>query len=130
MTAYNKCKKCKTIHHCCYHSTLVITDEGKMYNIVLKNHPCKFFNIENNKCLVYKNRYKLNPYCLRIKDAIRLNGLPADCLYVKNIKGYKEGMPKSLDIPDDLSDEQKKALERIEKMPKAEFRKRFLPLIL
>lgn len=67
----NLCKKCKIRKYCCYQSVLAPSASGKMYNIILKNHPCKFLNPETSLCMVYENRFKLNPYCLTIKEAIK-----------------------------------------------------------
>jgi len=104
--------------------------DGKRFIILLKNHICKYLDKKTNKCLIYKNRFKVNPYCLSIKEGTRKSALPNECLYVKDNKIYQESIPKLHDLPNNVLDVNRRMLMRIEKMTHQEFMKRFLPLIL
>lgn len=132
---HNLCKKCK-YPYCCHYSILIHTKTGKLYNLILKNHICKYLdkNATNARtkgsCLIFKNRFKVNPYCLTIKEAIRQFGLPKECLYVKDNIKYQNNIPKLVDLPDDITDTDKEAFEKIEQLTQQEFTKKFLPLIL
>ncbi len=125
----NLCKKCK-IPFCCHYSIIIHDNNGKLYNLILKNHICKYLDKKSNKCLIYKNRLKVNPYCLSIKEAKRQNGLPKECLYIKDDKIYQEKIPKIHDLPNNILDVDRRMLTRIESMTHREFMERFLPLIL
>lgn len=128
----NLCKNCKDNikKYCCYNSVIVIGESGKKYNIIIKTKPCKYLDIETLECLVYENRFKLNPYCLSIKEAIRQNALQKECLYVKDNKNYKGGITKIDYIPDDVPKHILLKLQAMEQMSPEEFRRMFLPLIL
>ena len=130
MTKKNLCINCEIKGLCCYHSVIVVGKNGQRYNVILKSKPCQFLDLKTKKCLVYKNRYKVNPYCITIKEAIRQNALPVDCLYVKDNEEYKKNVPKIDYIPDDLPKHVLLKLQAMEQMSPEEFRRMFLPLIL
>nr|BDI55204.1 MAG: putative zinc- or iron-chelating domain protein [uncultured archaeon] len=128
----NLCEICKgnIKKYCCYNSIIVIGESGKKYNIIIKTKPCKFLDTETLKCLVYKNRFKLNPYCLSIKEAKRQFALQKECLYVRDDESYKGGITKIDYIPDDVPKHILLKLQTMEQMRPEEFRRMFLPLIL
>lgn len=126
----NLCKKCKIKKYCCYHSVVVIGESGKQYNIIIKTKPCKFLDTKTYLCKIYKNRFKLNPYCLSIKEAIRQKALQKDCLYVKDNETYKSGITKIDYIPDDVPKHIIFKLQALEQMSQEEFHRMFLPLLL
>lgn len=132
MTPKNLCLQCsdKTKKYCCYNSVIVIGESGQVYNIIIKNQPCKFLDTETLKCLTFKNRFKLNPYCLTVKEAIKAKAFQKDCLYVKDNKNYEEGITKIDYYPDDLPKHVLLKLQAMEQMDGTEFRRMFLPLIL
>jgi len=125
----NLCEECK-YPYCCQYSIIIHDNDGKIYNLILKNHTCKYLDKDTHKCLIYENRLKVNPYCLSMKEAIRQHGLPKECLYVKDNKEYQEKIPKIHDLPNNILDVDRRMLMRIESMTHQEFMKRFLPLIL
>jgi len=132
MTKKNLCNDCKPEikKYCCYNSVVVVGESGQKYNVIIKTKPCKFLDTETLKCLVYENRFKLNPYCLSVKEAIRQKAFQKDCLYVKNNESYKDGITKIDYIPDDLPKHVKLKIQAMEQMNPEEFRRMFLPLIL
>lgn len=125
----NKCNKCK-YPYCCHYSMIIHSDNGKLYNIILKNQICKYLDKKSHKCLIYKNRLKVNPYCLTIEEGIRQYALPKECLYVKDNVEYKEKIPQIHELPDDITLADKLILENLENMSHRDFMKNFLPLIL
>jgi len=123
------CKNCPIKGLCCYHSILVKDIDGKLYNIILKNQPCKYLDTERGDCLIYENRFKINPYCLPIEIAIRQNALPEKCLYVKKVKKYKMKYPKLDYVPANLDPLSIKKILWANNMDPGEFRKSYLPLM-
>ena len=132
MTEKNLCLQCspEVKKYCCYNSVVVIGESGKKYNIIIKSKPCKYLDTKTLKCLVYKNRFKLNPYCLSVKEAIRQKALQKNCLYVKDDESYKNSITKIDYHPDDLPKHVLLKLQAMEQMRPEEFRRMFLPLIL
>lgn len=78
---------------CCYTSGLY-TDNGKQYNIIYDKHSCPYLDKKAGLCTVFETRFTTRPQCLEIGKAIKHNALPADCLYVKNNRKYRERLPK------------------------------------
>lgn len=73
------CRKCGK---CCYYN---IEIAGVLY----KSHkPCYFLDTKTNLCRVYPERFKRNPQCLTIAEAIIQRALPADCPYVADMPFY------------------------------------------
>jgi uncharacterized cysteine cluster protein YcgN (CxxCxxCC family) len=132
MAKKNLCLQCseEIKKYCCYNSVICVGESGQRYNIIIKNQPCKYLDTKTLKCLVYKNRLTLNPYCLSVKEAIKANAFQKDCLYVKDNENYKGGITKIDYHPDDLPKHVLLKLQAMEQMPPEEFRKMFLPLIL
>jgi len=131
MLKRNLCKKCKIKKYCCYQSVLAAGESGKMYSIILKNQPCKFLDTKTSLCLSYKNRFKLNPYCLTVKEGIKQNAFHKDCLYIKAKKHYRGNpLPRIDYVPDDVLEHIKLRIKEVEEMNPSEFRRKFLPLIL
>ena len=132
MTEKNLCLQCneEIKKYCCYNSVIVVGESGKRYNVIIKTKPCKFLDTKTLKCLVFENRFKLNPYCLSVKEAIKANAFQKGCLYVKDDKSYKEGITKIDYYPDDLPKHVLFKLQAMEQMRGEEFRRMFLPLIL
>ena len=128
----NLCINCKKKHkkYCWYNSVIVVGKSGKKYNIIIKTKPCKFLDVKTLQCLGYENRFKLNPYCLPITEAIRQNALQKECLYVKDNEDYKGGITKIDYIPKDIPKHVKLKLQAMEQMSPEEFRRMFLPLLL
>jgi len=56
--------------------------------------PCIFLNLHTNLCSIYEDRFKINPLCLSIEQAIEQGALPKECLYIINNKKYQ----KRLDV--------------------------------
>ncbi|MHC4871125.1 MAG: CxxCxxCC domain-containing protein [Planctomycetota bacterium] len=75
------CRKCGK---CCYEK--IIADDDVIFTSV----PCKFLDEENNLCKVYENRHDAHIRCLTIEEGIKARAFPADCPYVKDVKGYQE----------------------------------------
>ncbi len=125
------CKKCEIKGLCCYHSVLLRGKDGTRYNVILKNHPCKFLDIETRKCLIYDNRFILNPYCVEIEQAVRQQCLPGECLYLKlkKYEKYDKSHPKLDHIPAGVKLIDIKKYLWAENMEPAEFRKSYLPLL-
>jgi uncharacterized cysteine cluster protein YcgN (CxxCxxCC family) len=74
---------CNHCGKCCYFKVAL----GKQA-FFSKNH-CPFLDLNTKLCTVYKDRFKKNPECLSIKDAIRIKALPNDCPYVEGLEGYQ-----------------------------------------
>jgi uncharacterized cysteine cluster protein YcgN (CxxCxxCC family) len=68
---------------CCYYKVIV---DGR---VVYTPYPCQYLDTKTNLCTIYKDRHTINPDCLTVEEGIRLEVFPADCPYVKDIKGYK-----------------------------------------
>jgi len=56
---------------------------------------CEHLDTESNLCKIYKERFKKNPKCLTIKQAIEIKAVPDNCPYIKDLKNYKG--PKWID---------------------------------
>ena len=76
----SKCLKCG---RCCQRK--IRYPDG----VVAVSMACEHLDIVTRKCRVYRDRFKVNPKCLRIKDAIEKRVLPNDCPYVKDKVDYK-----------------------------------------
>lgn len=61
-----------------------------------------FLETKTNKCMVYDNREKIAPWCLKGKDMFNKGGLPEGCLYLKE-NPELEKIPK-VHIKDILKD--------------------------
>jgi len=86
---------------CCFYN---IELEG--YNVILSNQPCKYLDRDTMKCKIYKNRFKINPYCLHSEDENMFNkgSLPKGCLFLEK-HPEREKNPKIdiREIADNLS---------------------------
>ena len=76
----NLCNQCGK---CCYIKVMV---SGIPF--FSKKH-CKFLDTKTKLCTIFKDRFKKNPNCLTIEEAIRIRALPDECPYVKDKKGYR-----------------------------------------
>ena len=79
MTDESKCLKCG---RCCRRKFRV---NGKP---VFSDHHCEWLDPDTKLCTVYENRFVVYPSCLSAKQCAERGLLPADCPYVKDIKGY------------------------------------------
>lgn len=79
----NKCGKC------CYYK-IKINDI-----FVFSKRHCEFLDVKTNLCTIYKDRFKKNPKCLAIEEAIKIKALPDNCPYVKDLDNYNG--PKWID---------------------------------
>ena len=84
---------CHQCGKCCYAKydlgILVIVDPEK---------PCKY--LDNNKCSIYHERFKVNPSCRKvISYGLFVNGiLPRECGYIQLKEGYIPSIfPKDID---------------------------------
>jgi uncharacterized protein len=84
------CLQCGKCCYAKYHlGILVIVDPEK---------PCKY--LDNNKCSVYNERFKVNPSCKKVLSyALFVNGiLPRECRYIQLKEGYIPSIfPKDID---------------------------------
>lgn len=74
---------CRRCGKCCY--TKIRIGEIEVFT---KQH-CRFLDEKSKLCTIYKERFKKNPKCLTVEQAIAIRALPRDCPYVQNIKNYK-----------------------------------------
>jgi len=78
-SAEHKCLKCG---RCC---TVKVVIDGEVY---YTSEYCPYFDPHTRLCTIYERRHQLNPDCLTIEEGIRLQALPTDCPYVKDIPNY------------------------------------------
>ncbi len=84
---------CARCGRCCYEK---IDFEGKIYYTDL---PCEFLDTAKKLCMVYGERDRRRPGCVRLtRDNIKKGFLPEDCPYVRDIDNYPA--PKMSDDPD------------------------------
>lgn len=76
----NLCLKCGK---CCYEKIIAGNE------VIFTSVPCKFLDQETKLCKVYNYRHGAHIRCLTIAEGIRARAFPADCPYVKNVKGYQ-----------------------------------------
>ena len=69
-------KLCTNCGKCCYMKILV----GR--TVYITPFPCEYLDTATNLCTIYERRHELNPLCLAVKLAIKVNAFPADCPYV------------------------------------------------
>ena len=74
------CRKCGK---CCRRKAII---GGR---VVYLPHYCKYLDVNTKLCTVYHRRFEVNSACKSIEEAIRMRILPADCVYVRGIKGYR-----------------------------------------
>ncbi len=70
---------------CCYYLGLI---EGHL--IYLPNHPCKYLDLNTQKCSIYEKRKEINPNCLTLKEMYIKGTLPKRCPYVINDLTYQK----------------------------------------
>ncbi|MCX7805874.1 MAG: hypothetical protein N3A38_11885 [Planctomycetota bacterium] len=73
---------CRRCGRCC-HKKLDIG--GVVY---MTPFPCRYLDEETNLCKVYDRRHEVNPDCLGVEEGIKRHAFPADCPYVRGLKGY------------------------------------------
>ena len=73
----NYCNTCPSIMRgmCCWFSHYDGTDNFIIY-------PCDYLSKKTRRCKIYKNRFKINPKCLKLEDALLEGALPIECPYV------------------------------------------------
>ncbi|KKM72325.1 hypothetical protein LCGC14_1421650 [marine sediment metagenome] len=73
----NYCNRCPTGLRgiCCWYSMYDGTD-----NFVVQ--PCEYLSKKTKRCKDYKNRFKINPNCLTVEQALIEGALPLGCPYV------------------------------------------------
>lgn len=72
------CLDCSVQGECCY--WFVIVDNQHIKTTT----PCMFLDLKTKLCSVYKNRFKLNPYCQTSKQAKKQGLLPLNCKHLTN----------------------------------------------
>ena len=74
----NHCDTCPTSIRsmCCWYSYYDGVDNFIIY-------PCEYLSKKTRRCLIYKNRFKINPKCLTVEKALIEGGFPKECPYVK-----------------------------------------------
>jgi hypothetical protein len=60
---------------CCWYSYFDGTDNFVIY-------PCEYLSKKTRRCKIYKNRFKINPNCLTVDEALKEGQLPIKCAYV------------------------------------------------
>jgi uncharacterized cysteine cluster protein YcgN (CxxCxxCC family) len=73
---------CRRCGRCCYKKL----DIGGV--VYMTPFPCDFLDEKTRLCTVYERRHEVNPACLGVEEGIRRHAFPADCPYVKGLKGY------------------------------------------
>lgn len=112
---------------CCYYS--VIIRKGKIiYNIILPNHPCPFLDLDTKLCTIYEERFEINPYCESIKDAIKHNGLPKGCKYLKETN--KKTIPRQPFEPKKLPNDIRRYVVMMNNRSQQEIIKQYRPKLL
>ena len=81
---------CRSCGRCCYEK-IVINAE-----VFATEIPCRHLDVTTNLCSVYRDRFKVNPLCLPVDEAIRRRVFPADCPYVQDVEGYRPPRPEVL----------------------------------
>ena len=79
----NLCAECPVRGRCCYHKTI-----WKGIPVFTEQH-CKYFDPETKGCKDFENRFELGVGCLSVEEAIDAKALPIECLYLKDVKGYR-----------------------------------------
>jgi hypothetical protein len=73
---------CERCGRCCQEKLQV---RGRIY---LLPRWCEYLDRETKLCTIYADRADLNPDCLALETGRRLGVFPADCPYVRDLKGY------------------------------------------
>jgi len=50
---------------------------------------CRFLDPGTRLCTVYDRRFEENPRCLTVEEGVELGVFPADCPYVRGLRGYR-----------------------------------------
>lgn len=74
------CRRCGL---CCYAKVII---RGEIYYTDI---PCHHLDTRTNLCTVYERRFEVEPDCLTVEEGIKCRVFPADCPYVKGLKGYR-----------------------------------------
>jgi len=70
---------------CCYYKTL--KEDG---TVVYSDRPCEYLDLDSGLCIIYEERTKMKPDCVRItRRVIEMGALPAACPYVTERKHYR-----------------------------------------
>lgn len=109
----NYCNHCPSNirGYCCYRSFRI-----RDYNIILPSHPCIHLNHKTHRCRIYKKRFRLNKDCADIETAYRKGGLPYNCRYLQDFDYPAEVPPKLLELPSDLTEEEKLKLIAVDSL--------------
>ena len=75
--------QCNQCGRCCY--LCAVLEDGSKQRTIL---PCKYLDLLTNECMVYPERFKWQPRCLTIPQAIESGILPSDCPYVAGMDWY------------------------------------------
>jgi len=100
-----------------------VTKSGNATKILVDGLSCKFLEKGSNSCKVYPDRLKKANWCVDLKTMLKKGLAPADCPYVKGLRGYSPTQK--------LSDELKKSVVpllrlAISRGPKAPYDKKDL----
>ena len=90
--------KCLRCGRCCYAKLVVELADGD--RIVYTDIPCGYLDVGTKLCTVYEGRHELNPDCLGVEAGVKRGVFPADCPYVRDVRGYR---PPVTDLePDEI----------------------------
>jgi len=75
----------------CHHCGLCcrLSDEQTDGTVKPAGTACHLYDQSAGRCLNYRYRYIVNPYCLSVEDAMLIGALPMSCGYVQGAKWYK-----------------------------------------
>lgn len=78
----NLCRRCGA---CCFEKVYLEDEDA----VVTTDIPCAHFNLATRLCRVYARRHEINPRCADRARGIASRIFPADCPYVRDLRGYK-----------------------------------------
>jgi len=127
----NLCLKCpdEIRGKCCYYTYTAYTTSNEKCFILLK-HYCPYLNPETKKCNIFKERFKINPYCANIKTSIELGGLIEGCKYLKKHKKQLKESPVSLQIPKNIRSIDIKMIDYLNSISLHDFLRLFYPKLI
>jgi hypothetical protein len=74
---------CRRCARCCYEKFVV---DGRVFTT---RRPCPHLDVRTRLCTVYERRFQVNPHCLGVQHGIEIGVFPADCPYVRGLRGYR-----------------------------------------
>ena len=73
---------CRRCGRCCYEKYVV---EERVFT---SRKACPHLDRRTRRCRIYARRATVNPRCVTVAEGIKLGVFPADCPYVRDVKGY------------------------------------------